>query len=85
MKILSSSRFDSMQSVIKQKSDLCKRQATVISLLEQENIKLAARVAELEATLHAYGVIDRYGQLRIDSTARAKVVTEVLDRLEAEA
>ena len=55
MKIISSSRFAYMQEQIAEKSDKIKKQGVAISLLEQENIKLAARVAELEELLKVSG------------------------------
>ena len=84
MKIISKSRFDSMQKMIAAKSDMVKRQGNVISLLEQENIKQAARIAELEGLLYGYGLIDRAGQVSYDSDERVKIVTAVLDRMEQE-
>lgn len=84
MKIISSSRFDFMQTQIREKSDKIKAQNVAISLLEQENVKYAARISELEGLLFGYGIVDRNGQLRLGSTDRAKIVTEVLERLEAE-
>lgn len=84
MKIISSSRFDHMQKLIADKSDLAKRQGNVISLLEQENIKLTERVAELEGLLYGYGVIDRLGNVRYNAAERAQIVTAVLERMEQE-
>lgn len=84
MKILSNARFISMQKAIATKSDQIKRQSVSIGLLEQENIKLSGRVAELEQLLHAYGVIDQYGEIRYNATERAKIVVDVLDRMEKE-
>ena len=84
MKIISNARFDSMQKQIASKSDLVKRQGNTISLLEQENIKQAARIAELEGILFSYGVIDRLGRVRYDAAERAKIVTDVLNRMERE-
>ena len=44
-----------MQSQIAEKSDRIKKQGVAISMLEQDNIKLSARVAELEARLKVSG------------------------------
>ena len=84
MKIISSSRFASMQKAIADKSDLIKRQGNVISLLEQENIKQTERIAELEGLLYGYGVIDRLGNVRYNASERAKIVQELLDRMDQE-
>lgn len=84
MKIISKSRFDHMQKLIADKSDMVKRQGVSISLLEQENIKQAERIAELEGLLYGYGVIDRLGNVRYNAAERAKIVQEILDRMEQE-
>ena len=84
MKIISSSRFESMQKQIAQKSDTVKAQGVSISLLEQENIKQAERIAELEGLLFGYGIIDRAGKVRYDADERARIICEVLDRMEQE-
>ena len=84
MKIINSSRFESMQKQIRDQADRIRKQNVAISLLEQENGKQAERIGELEAVLFCYGITDRNGLLRLGASDRAKIVSEVLERLENE-
>lgn len=84
MKIISTSRYNSMRAQIRRQCDTIQKQAVSISVLEQELQQQAGRIGELEGLLYGYGIIDRTGRVRLDATDRGKIVNEILDRMEQE-
>ena len=85
MKIISNARAKSMQEQIRTQASTIRYLNGEVAKLERANVMQAERIGELEGLLFGYGIVDRDGQLRSDATERAKVVSEVLERMDREA
>ena len=82
MMIISTSRYKTLQEIIRKKSDKIYMQAKALDALTEKNFVLEARIAELEGLLFGYGVIDRTGAVRKTAMERLKIVNQILDKLE---
>ena len=58
------STLNRMHEVMRNRCDRLAKSQMAVELLTQENLRLNARIGELEGLLFGYGVIDRFGQIR---------------------